>query len=1357
MDSKDAKPAAGASVTGGLVGSSGIPPTQSAVTGPPASVPLPGSAPVYASRAQLLFDGTFVNRGPGGMPFPGSSTAAGTGGSTGPGPGSVWAFDDDRSDAATIGTSIADWADPERDIDTNVDKELSDYENASIPLSEPVKRWALRVNNSASITDPAANSDQIDADDNEVVLVAAVQQMHMQHRTQSGLHSRQQFQQTPTSQKQKKKDLELVSDDIQREFQDIVSNAVNPSDPDTASESLAKSGIQIRRLSTHPDQVAIIAEFIGSLGDADAEAMTNFVTSYRGNDVVGGCLDEIFISECFAAAMHAHLAKIQDLRAAEEMDQEMPVKPSDWVALSTEALNLEEDTMKPEPIVGDKTTNASHLTIPSLARLVATEFAPTSIDDVVTVETLGAVIDIASKERRWNTVRGALTLAKTTFPPKSDRVVIAVHDLAQQHLRRPFALADKDVYGSLAANVVANHGKALNVAFYRDLIEDGDVLFEAEASSSAFMSKEELQEYNHELNNQRILAAETAKARKAKMEEYDHKRSANAKLSALEQETKDKSNYLLAKAQMQLEEQEDEIKHMNELMLYAKCVAIRDAQVEEKKMIARERKEEDARLDAMMEIERVNELKKLEEREKRRIEGPVELRKGAAKIREQIEERREAALLEQERRDQETKQILKAIADMNEQDKAEKLQKIKMQRIMMLDVAKANQESTERRRQMKIAEEEEDKKVLQYILDKEQREIEKDRIMQQKKAEREIELAQQDALRAQRAYEAYEREWRRKEKETAEKHKLQEDELKAERIKQQRAREHAIAVEARKMKDEFFENLRRQKETEERIKAEEALKHNKNRLYSTEVQAQIRQKEALKKKQREEFFMEGVRLSQERLDKTNKIDQIKDRKIQELRNIGVPQKYCKELERQLPPDNGGVDNCMERDPNSSHSEYGAIGDLLPAPMQMHDMHMQMYNIPQFLPQQAVFDSHGLSPIHQHIAQQRQHQHQLPFNGHTRDYDHNYANHQEHDGLPMYSDNPFFFNHHHNHSYHSQEMNQIQIQNPYMDTMHLHFNHSLVNPHQRSHFGLPQPEFGAFAPVAMNLIEGSAVRTADGDEPEGNFVFTTTDTQAPDSPRHTHHAVPQGNGPASAGGSFPTHSAMSPRSTLAMRGLTQIDANGTMMRLEKRPDSPNAWAWVPAETDRYPPTVAADSGAASGRGHAAPAADHPNCSAFYECHRALARDVSAEDGPRFDSSSALRHETESFGNSTFCGNDGRSFKKNAAHQFCDMLQLQLVSDNDLEAMAASTAALATGAAYVTSKVGGMAMNDESDDNGQEHQQESVQGDDFQNLREKNLRRGKGACYDEGTGGSIICEHRRQKYACPKVVNFLLIIA
>ena len=155
-------------------------------------------------------------------------------------------------------------------------------------------------------------------------------------------------------------------------------------------------------------------------------------------------------------------------------------------------------------------------------------------------------------------------------------------------------------------------------------------------------------------------------------------------------------------------------------------------------MIEKERKEEDFRLDAVMELERVNELKKIEEKEKLRVE---ELRKGAAIIREQIAERQEFALLEQERRDQETKQILKAISDFAEDEMKDKLQKIKNQKALMQEVAKANQESMERKKLVKLAEEEEDRKVLQYILDKEQRDNENDRIAIAKKAEREKELS----------------------------------------------------------------------------------------------------------------------------------------------------------------------------------------------------------------------------------------------------------------------------------------------------------------------------------------------------------------------------------------------------------------------------------------------------------------------------------------------------------------------------------------------------------------------------------------------------------------------------------------
>ena len=95
--------------------------------------------------------------------------------------------------------------------------------------------------------------------------------------------------------------------------------------------------------------------------------------------------------------------------------------------------------------------------------------------------------------------------------------------------------------------------------------------------------------------------------------------------------------------------------------------------------------------------------------------------------------------------------------------------------------------------------------------------------------------AAQDALRAQRAYEAYEREWRRKEKEAAEKQAAQEKELREERIKQQKAREYAIAVEAHAMRQEFYENLQRQKQLEEKLKHEELVIADKNKKYAQEV------------------------------------------------------------------------------------------------------------------------------------------------------------------------------------------------------------------------------------------------------------------------------------------------------------------------------------------------------------------------------------------------------------------------------------------------------------------------------------------------------------------------------------------
>ena len=67
-----------------------------------------------------------------------------------------------------------------------------------------------------------------------------------------------------------------------------------------------------------------------------------------------------------------------------------------------------------------------------------------------------------------------------------------------------------------------------------------------------------------------------------------------------------------------MDEQDDEIKKLNEVILNAKCHAIRDTQLKEKDEIVRAMREEEERLDVMMEVDRVKALAEFEERERER-------------------------------------------------------------------------------------------------------------------------------------------------------------------------------------------------------------------------------------------------------------------------------------------------------------------------------------------------------------------------------------------------------------------------------------------------------------------------------------------------------------------------------------------------------------------------------------------------------------------------------------------------------------------------------------------------------------------------------------------------------------------
>merc|ERR1719476_1157018 len=118
-------------------------------------------------------------------------------------------------------------------------------------------------------------------------------------------------------------------------------------------------------------------------------------------------------------------------------------------------------------------------------------------------------------------------------------------------------------------------------------------------------------------------------------------------------------------------------------MLYSKIVTIRDAQIQEKRVVQAEKEEEERQLDAMMEIERLKALRMYEVREKERLEGQ---RSGAKVIIEQIKDRQGQRMKEEEQRDQERAFILKQIECLKAEEVEQQRQKALAAGRLMLEV-----------------------------------------------------------------------------------------------------------------------------------------------------------------------------------------------------------------------------------------------------------------------------------------------------------------------------------------------------------------------------------------------------------------------------------------------------------------------------------------------------------------------------------------------------------------------------------------------------------------------------------------------------------------------------------------------
>lgn len=416
--------------------------------------------------------------------------------------------------------------------------------------------------------------------------------------------------------------------------------------------------------------------------------------------------------------------------------------------------------------------------------------------------------------------------------------------------------------------------------------------------------------YDEKRAERERIQAEMA-ARKSNMKKHDDIRNSQPKpANDLDIESQTMADEMLRRSQAQRLEENDEIKHLNELILEAKCHAIRDAQLAEKEQTIKDLQVENDRLDAMMEIDRVEAIKHREIIEKER---KIQQQRGAKQIMEQIEANKITRMWESERKEQEAKLLVDNQIKLQMQSLAEIEQKKKQQKELQKEIDHINMQHQEqkaiRAEQEKLA----NIRVVQYQEEKAKREAESEEAQKEIRRQKELEIAklraaqerasdlqaERDVLRAKRHEEATEREYRRKAREEAAKKSAIEDEMRLAREEQIQAKRHLMAVQAARERAEFDKSLLEQQKEVAKMATKEAFRQEAKVVYAEDIRTQINEREAAKIDDRKQFFEDTLVMDKDLEEKNRQIEEVKLNKLRGLKASGVPEKYVLEVARRI--------------------------------------------------------------------------------------------------------------------------------------------------------------------------------------------------------------------------------------------------------------------------------------------------------------------------------------------------------------------------------------------------------------------------------------------------------------------------
>ncbi|KAM9332555.1 cilia- and flagella-associated protein 45 [Pholidichthys leucotaenia] len=432
--------------------------------------------------------------------------------------------------------------------------------------------------------------------------------------------------------------------------------------------------------------------------------------------------------------------------------------------------------------------------------------------------------------------------------------------------------------------------------------------FERIISSKQVLSKDQREAFKQAQQKKKEEELSAAEERKRQIYEADLSRKQNQALTEMDLEGLHRAQHLRERADALRMEQEDEIKRLNQLILGAKCQATRDAQMQEKKQIQAELAEEEKRLDTIMESERRKALETVERidevRKQQRIRGMQEICK-------QIQQRMEEKQLQDELKEEERQKIRENQERKNLEDIKALEEERARQQLLQEEIKRINAEIQRAKEQKKEEEKLADLRAMEYVQKKMGQEAEYEAEQRRIKTEKELEIArlraqqerardfraEQDEVRARRNQEAADREWRRKERELAVKKAKEEAMLRAARLEQIHSKEHCLSMEAGREKAEFERTLKVQKEAMVKHREEEERQRQKAQHHIQAIRQQMKERELSAISKRRDTFQEASRLVEEARQRRVRLDEMKEKKLRELKATGLSEKYCSEVER----------------------------------------------------------------------------------------------------------------------------------------------------------------------------------------------------------------------------------------------------------------------------------------------------------------------------------------------------------------------------------------------------------------------------------------------------------------------------